>query len=254
MYITGILLVFCVVFFSLFLQGIKRRNLAADNNIGSVGPIRRVRHKSNLLYSKGSSLPLSGSALSVPRNGLAIDAAQQPSSSLRNHVLLDEVKYKSEKNVPFSSKSSEMATKILQQLDKLVSPKEKSSESRLPVVSDNSSMKFSPSMLHGQALRSMEMTDASKLPDSLQSDKLDGTFGSFSASAQNLKSISHSDKGDNSPAKLVAPSDELVPVATTTDAAKPRNQVVSSENSSMVQSVLYPTQKKRAFHMSAHEV
>ncbi|PNX98102.1 platelet binding protein GspB-like, partial [Trifolium pratense] len=123
--------------------GIKCRNLAVDNNIGSVGPIRRVRHKSNLLYSKGSSSPLSGSALSVYRNGSGIDTAQQPSSSLRKSVLLDEVKHKSEENVngtkastsvpPFSSKSSEMATKILQQLDKLVSPKEKSSESRLPV-------------------------------------------------------------------------------------------------------------------------
>ena len=29
--------------------GIKRSNLAVDNKIGSVGPIRRVRHKSNLL-------------------------------------------------------------------------------------------------------------------------------------------------------------------------------------------------------------
>ncbi|CAJ2628459.1 unnamed protein product [Trifolium pratense] len=108
--------------------GIKCRNLAVDNNIGSVGPIRR-----------------------------------QPSSSLRKPVLPDEIKHKSEENVngtkastsfpPFSSKFSEMATKILQQLDKFFSPKEKSSESRLPVVSDSSSMKLSPSMLHGQALR-----------------------------------------------------------------------------------------------------
>lgn len=214
-----------------FLQGIKRRNLAVDNKIGSVGPIRRVRHKSNLLYSKGSSSPLSGSALSVYRNGLGIDAAQQPPSSSRKPVMLDEVKHKSEENVngtkpstsfpPFSSKSSEMATKILQQLDKLVSPKEKSSESRLLVV---------------------------------QGNKLDGTTGNLSPSFQNQKSISPRDKGENGPLKLVAPSNEVVHVVTTTDTTKPRNQVLSSENSFMMKSISSPTQKKKAFHMSAHEV
>jgi hypothetical protein len=215
------------------LQGIKRRNLAVDNNIGSVGPIRRVRHKSNLLYSKGSSSPLSGSALSVYRNGSGVDTAQQPSSSLRKPVLPDEVKHKSQENVngtkastslpPFSSKSNEMATKILQQLDKLVSPKEKSSESRLPAMSDSSSMKLSPSMLRGQALRSMEMVDASKSPDSLQGNK------NSSPGAQNQKSISHGEKDENGPLKLVASSIKSV-------------------------SVSHPTQKKRSFHMSAHEV
>ncbi|XP_045819166.1 nuclear pore complex protein NUP1-like isoform X2 [Trifolium pratense] len=238
--------------------GIKRRNLAVDNNIGSVGPIRRVRHKSNLLYSKGSSSPLSGSALSVYRNGSGIDTAQQPSSSLRKSVLLDEVKYKSEENVngtkastsvpPFSSKSSEMATKILQQLDKLVSPKEKSSESRLPVVSDSSSMKLSPSMLRGQALRSMEMVDASKSPDSLQGNKLGGTFRNLSPGAQNPKSISLRDEDENGPLKLVASSNEVVP----TDTTKSRSQIFSSENSLMNNSVSHPP-KKRSFHMSAHE-
>ncbi|CAK8572926.1 unnamed protein product [Lathyrus sativus] len=210
--------------------GIKRRNLAVDNNIGSVGPIRRVRHKSNLLYSKGSSSPLSGSALSLYRNGLGIDAAQQPSSSSRKPVMLDEVKHKSEENVngtkpstsfpPFSSKSSEMATKILQQLDKLVSPKEKSSESRLPVV---------------------------------QGNKLDGTFGNLSPSSQNQKSISPRGKGENGPLKLLAPSNEVVHVVTTTDTTKPRNQVLSSENCFMMKSISSPSQKKKAFHISAHE-
>ncbi|WJX20086.1 hypothetical protein P8452_09683 [Trifolium repens] len=216
--------------------GIKRRNLAVDNNIGSVGPIRRVRHKSNLLYSKGSSSPLSGSALSVYRNGSGVDTAKQPSSSLRKPVLPDEVKHKSEENVngtkastsfpPFPSKSNEMATKILQQLDKLVSPKEKSSESRLPAMSDSSSMKLSPSMLRGQALRSMEMVDASKSPDSLQGNKMGGTFENSSPGAQNQKSISHGEKDENGPLKLVASS---------------------------IKSVSHPTQKKRSFHMSAHE-
>lgn len=260
MYILDILLD-CVVFFSLFLQVVKRRNLALDNDIGSVGPIRRVRHKSNLLYSKGSSLPLSGSSLSISRSGLGIDAAQQPSSSMQNHMKL------SEENVdgtrpsmsfpPLPSKSSEMASKILQQLDKLVSPKEKSSESRLPIANGNSSMKLSPSMLRGQALRSMEMADSSKLLDNIQGNKLDGTFGNLSASAQNQKLISQRDNVENGPLKLVAPTNELVPVVTTTDATKPRNQILSGEksvDSFMIKSVSYPPQKKRAFHMSAHEV
>ncbi|XP_061362293.1 nuclear pore complex protein NUP1-like [Gastrolobium bilobum] len=249
---------------------LKRRSSALDNGVGSFGPIRQIRHKSNLLYSKGSSLPFSGSSLSVARSGVDIYAAQQPSSSMQKPLVLDEVKRShtklSEENVdntipsmsysPLPSKSSEMTSKILHQLDNLVSPNEKSSELRLPIVNDNSPTKLSPSMLQGQALRSMEMVDSSKLLDNVQGDKLNGTFGNLSASAQNQKLTSQRNMVENGQLKLVAPSDGLVPVKIATDATKPMNQVLSSAksvDSFMIKSVSYPPKRNKAFHMSAHE-
>ncbi|KAL2324993.1 hypothetical protein Fmac_024051 [Flemingia macrophylla] len=246
------------------LGAVKRRSSVLDNDIGSVGPVRRIRQKSNL-----SCLPISGSSLSIARSGIVIDAAQQHSSSMQNSILLKEVKHNhvklSKQNVddvipsssfsPFPSESSKMASKILHQLDKFVSPKEKSSELRLPNVHDNSPTKLSHSMLRGQALRSMEIVDSSKLLDSIHGNKLDGQFGKFSASAQNQKLNSQGDRVENGSLKLVAPSDGLLPL-TTEDATNPRNQVLSSAKSGdsfMAKSVSDPPQKKRAFHMSAHE-
>ncbi|XP_061353698.1 nuclear pore complex protein NUP1 isoform X10 [Gastrolobium bilobum] len=113
------------------LKALKRRSSVLDNDIRSFGPIRRMRHKCNLLSSKGLTLPHSGAPLSIARNRVGIDAAQQPSSSMQKPILLGEVKHRhtklSAENVddtmpstsfpPLSSKSSEMASKILQQLD-----------------------------------------------------------------------------------------------------------------------------------------
>lgn len=249
--------------FSFFVQAVKRRSLALDSDIGSGGPICRVRQKSNLLYSKGSSLPLSGSSLSFTKSGLGIDAAQQPSSSMQKPKLLDEVKHNhmklSEQNgydtvpsmslTPSRSISSETASKIQQQLDRLVSPpKEKSSELRLQSAYNNPPMKLSPSMLHGQALRSMEMVDSSKLLDNLQSNKSDGTLENSSATAQKQKLTSNS---------TLKPSNELLPAVTSACATNSSNQVLcdaKSVDSYMINSVSYPPQKKRAFRMSAHEV
>ncbi|XP_027364074.1 nuclear pore complex protein NUP1-like isoform X2 [Abrus precatorius] len=250
---------------------VKRRSSVLDNDTASVGPIRRIRQKSNLLYSKESSLPLSSSSLSIPRSRMSIDTTQQPSSSIQKPVIPDDVEHShmkySEENVddtipssnftPLPSKSSEMASKILHQLDKLVSPKEKASELRLPPLgNDNSPTKLSPSMLRGQALRSMEMVDSSKLLDNIQGNKLDSPFGNLSASAHNQKLNSQSDKVENGSLKLVAPCDGFLPVVATTDATNPRNRVLSSAkcvDSSMIKSVSDPPQKKRVFHMSAHE-
>ncbi|XP_061353701.1 nuclear pore complex protein NUP1 isoform X13 [Gastrolobium bilobum] len=241
-------------------QALKRRSSLLDNDIGSFGPIRRMPHKSNLLSSKGLTLPHSGAPLSIARNRVGIDAAQQPSSSMQKPILLGEVKHShtklSAKNVddtmpstgfpPISSKSSEMASKILQQLDNLVSPKEKSLEPRLPIMNDKSPTKLSSSMLQGQALRSMETVDSSKFLDNIRDNELGGTLGNLSASAQKL--TSKIDKVENGPLKLAAPTD--------TDATVPRNQVVSivkAGDSSVTNPVSYHPQKKRAFHMSAHE-
>ncbi|TKY53560.1 Nuclear pore complex protein NUP1 [Spatholobus suberectus] len=250
-------------------QGLlKRRSSVLDNDIGSFGPIRRIRHKSNLLSSKSLTLPHSGNPLSIDRSGVGIDSAQQPSSSMQKPNLLGEAMHRhtklSAENVddtmpstsipPLPSKSSEMATKILQQLDKLVSPQEKSSELKLTTLADKSPTKLSSSMLRGQALRSMETVDPSKFLNNAQDNGLDGTLGNLSASAQKL--TSKINETENGPSKLVAPTDVLVPVVTDANATGPRKQDISilkSGDSSGTKTDSHPPQKKRAFHMSAPE-
>ncbi|KAK7356525.1 hypothetical protein VNO80_15798 [Phaseolus coccineus] len=248
---------------------VKRRSSVLDNDIGSVGPVRRIRQKSNLLYSKGSSSLISGSSLYADRNQMVVDASQQ-GSSMQKPILLNKVNHShmklSKENVddtipslsspPLPSKSSEMASKILQQLDKLVYPKEKL-ESRVTIVNDNSPTKLSPSMLRGQALRSMEIVDSSKFLDNMHGNNLNDPFGNLSGSAaQNQKLHSQRDKVENGPLKLVAPTDGLLPVVTTADATNPSNQALYSAKSGdsfMIKSVSDLPRKKRAFHMSAHE-
>jgi len=240
------------------LQGLKRRSTVLGNDIGSFGPIRRIRHKASLLSSKGLTLTNSDIPVSITSSGIV--AVQQPSSSMQKPIMTGEVKHSRTKSSaendhtmpsssfpPLPSKSSEMASKILQQVDKMVSPKEKSSVLRLPHVNDNSPSKLSSSMLRGQALRSMETVDSSKLLDNLHDNELNGTR-SLSASAQKLTSkVSKVENG----LKPVSPNDGLIPAATGSDSPVPRNQVISfgkSRDSSD------PPSKKRAFCMSAHEV
>lgn len=221
----------------LLLQAVKRRSSVLDSDIGSAGPVRRIRQKSCM------------------RKPILLDEVQHSHMKLSKEIVDDITP--SSSFPPLPSKSNEMASKIRHQLDKFVSPKEKSSELRLPILNDNSPTKLLPSMLRGQALRSMETVDSSKLLDNIHGNKLDGPFGNLSPTVQNQKLYSQRDKVENSPLKFGAPSDGLLPPVTTADATNPRNQVLSSAKSGvsiMIESVSDPPQKKRAFCMSAHEV
>ncbi|KAK4284009.1 hypothetical protein QN277_000900 [Acacia crassicarpa] len=237
---------------------LKRRSSVLDNDIGSLGHMRRIRQKSNLITARGLSASVSESPLSIIKGGVCVDPAQPPSSSImRKPFLSIEAKHSDKKlssenmnatipstSVPHtSSKSSEMASKILQQLDKLLSPKEKSSELKLPTDKDNSPAKLSPSMLRGQALRSMETVDSSKFLDHVI-DNSDGMRENLSADTKKLTSPK---KIEHGPLKCVAPI-SLGPVIDA-DASVPRQSV----DSSMVKPVSLPPQKSRAFRMSAHE-
>ena len=51
-------------FYCFYLQLLKRKSSVLDSDIGSVGPIRRIRHKPNLLSSKSSRTAIGGSPLS----------------------------------------------------------------------------------------------------------------------------------------------------------------------------------------------
>ncbi|KAJ6323195.1 hypothetical protein OIU77_012932 [Salix suchowensis] len=127
---------------------LKRRSSVLDNDIQSVGPIRRIRQKSNLLPSCGT--------YSIRGAGIGSRAAQKLPSNEKPVLVGEPSKDNRDNNVhgtsftPVPSKSSEMASKILQQLDVLVSSREKSPA------------KLSPSMLRGPALRSLENVHSSR--------------------------------------------------------------------------------------------
>ncbi|CAN7112795.1 unnamed protein product, partial [Brassica rapa subsp. narinosa] len=131
-----------------FQSGLKRRSSVLDTDIGSAGAVRRIRQKSNLSF-RSLALPVSESPLSVRASGgqnmtqTSKDVGDIPGSNFNL--------------VP--STSRELASKILQQVNKMVSPKKKS-PSRL-----------SPSMLRGPALKSLQNPEAPKFLDNLPEKK-----------------------------------------------------------------------------------
>lgn len=254
------------------MQALKRRSSVLDNDLGSVGPIRKIRHKPNILSSRGLSFPVSGSPVSIRGTGVGPGAAQYPSSSVQKPLLLVESKGNLTKTStengdnsmpttsfpPVSSKSSEMASKILQQLEKLVSPKEKSSVLKLGSARDSSPTKLSPSMLHGKALRSLETVESPKfLENGRDNNKLVTLFDTVLPDALDTTSQKQNKVEENGPLKLVAPCDRSLPVVNNMGykaTNKDTSPSVKTADSAVMNSVTHPPQKKRAFQMSAHEV
>ena len=258
------------------MQGIKRRSSVLDNDIGSFGAIRRTRQKPNLLSSRGLSLPVSGSILSSSRTRLGSEAVQDPSASKLKPLSFGEAVPNSTKssaengdnsvlNTTVPSKSSEMASKILQQLDKLVSPKEKSSEAKVLALMDKSSpSKLSPSMLRGQALKSLEHVDSSKFVGDVQHNKI--LDGSLSKEISNVQASTSQEQGkvkENGPVKLGSADHKFTSKMNGTteprmngemSTAPKKDAFPSFSISAASNSVAYPPQKKRAFQMSAFEV
>ncbi|XP_047960423.1 nuclear pore complex protein NUP1-like isoform X2 [Salvia hispanica] len=154
--------------FDLQLGTLKRRSSVLDAEIGSVGPIRRIRQKSDLLASR-----FHHNAHGV---GVGSHAKQKPqmNGEERNKTLKNSGENENE-SVPrtsyahIPSKSKEVAAKILQQLEK-ISPKEKSPVSKLVAMQENSSLKLFSCRLPGQALCSMEDVGTSKLLLNAQDD------------------------------------------------------------------------------------
>ncbi|XP_052185451.1 nuclear pore complex protein NUP1-like isoform X2 [Diospyros lotus] len=148
---------------------LKRRSSVFEDDIGSVGPIRRLRQKTNFSTPKSLRLPSSGSPLSICGAGGGPDATQNTISSIGMLASLDASNHgisktvaESENNTftgtgytPVPSKSRETAAKILEQLEKLV-PKEKSSEGKLIALREKSPSKLASSVSRGQAIRILE--------------------------------------------------------------------------------------------------
>uniref|UniRef100_M1C5T8 Proteophosphoglycan ppg4 n=1 Tax=Solanum tuberosum TaxID=4113 RepID=M1C5T8_SOLTU len=209
-------------------QPLKRRSSDLEDDIGSVGPIRRTRQKPNLL-SHGISRPSPG--------GVASAAADVPT-----------------RYVHIPPKPSETAAKILEHLENLT-PKEKSSESRLAAGSDKTPKKLSPNMLRGQALKSLESLDSPKLLQNAQdSHKLENwskvipTNGHDSSLQKQGKIEQHRQNESINRPTVVAKNNEKNSFE---DAQHAQPGVETADSLDKKSSV--PPQKKHAFRMSALE-
>ncbi|KAK5834850.1 hypothetical protein PVK06_010529 [Gossypium arboreum] len=219
-------------------QGVlKRRSSVLDNDIGSVGPIRRIRQKSNLFSSRNLTLPASAAPLSVHVVG----------TSSAGLDTLAETGGNSSPGISFTtvpSKSSQMASKIFQQLEMLVSPGEKS-----PSM-------LSPSMLRGQARKNLSNVDSSKFLENVHdSSKVSGSrivLTDFQDSVSNKH-----DKVKKNVSTLVSLPDKQVPAVNGVDSnslMKDNRPSVRAADSSGIKSVIQLSQEKsQAFQMSAHE-
>lgn len=210
-------------------QPLKRRSSVLEDDIGSIGPIRRTRQKPNLL-SHGISRPSPGA-------GVASTAADVPT-----------------KHVHIPSKPHETAAKILEHLDNLT-PTEKSSELRPAVGNDKTPKKLSPNMLRGQALKSLESLDSPKvLEDAQDSHKLENwpkvvpANGHDSSLQKQGKTEQHQqNKSINGPI-VVAKKNEKNSFEDVQHAQPDVGTADSLDKKSSVQ-----PQKKHAFRMSALE-
>ena len=221
------------------MQALKRRSSVFDNDIGSIGPVRRIRQKSNLLSLKNISLPASTGPLSTHIAGTS-------SSGIDALAENGDISTPGTSFTPVPSKSREMASKILQQLDKLVSPEEKSPT------------KLSPSMLRGQALKSLENIDSSKFLEIMHdSNKLSGSHAAL-PDIRYSKSHKRDKVKENGSSTSVVLFDKSVPAVNgvgTDSLMKDKNEPIKAADSTVIKSVVkLPQQKRWAFQMSAHEV
>ncbi|KAK8509414.1 hypothetical protein V6N13_104692 [Hibiscus sabdariffa] len=220
-------------------QGVlKRRNSVLYNDIGSVGPIRRIHQKSNLSL-RTSSLPASAGPLYAHIVGIGSAGLDSLAENGDNST-----PGTSFTSVP--SKSSQVASKILQQLDMLVSP------------GDKTPTKLSPSILRGQALKSLETVDSSKFLENMHdNEKLNGSRTALTGFQDSIFH-KHDKVKENGSTMLDGLPDKSLPAINDADnniLIKVNNlPSVTAADSSVIKFVVQQSQRKsRAFKMSAHE-
>ncbi|GER28882.1 nucleoporin-related [Striga asiatica] len=224
---------------------LKRRGSVLDDELGSIGPIRRIRQKPNLLVS--------GLHNTTPGVVIGSPAKQKfPLIDEQSHKASKDVGENENETVPISSyphvpsKSSEVASKILQHLEKMT-PKEKSSVPKLVARNDKSPSTLTASMLSGQALKSMADVDSSKLLNFQDDQKLGDGSNITLANARNFCKQKEEKVVENGHNKYVSPLDKWYP-------ASNNDSVPSTSGSgSLVKTGASHPQKKRVFRMSAQE-
>lgn len=147
-----------------------------------------------------------------------------------------------------------MATRILQQLENSV-PKEKSSEGKVVTGMYKSPSQLTPSMLRGQALRSLEDVDSSKiLQNALESHKLDELCNISLLDALHTTSQKQDKLEVNGPKEIIVSRATVAPAIIREAAVSDKDAGVNTEDSVFTPPLSQPPQKKWAFHMSMHEV
>nr|CAD1819719.1 unnamed protein product [Ananas comosus var. bracteatus] len=136
-------------------QVLKRRSSVLDDEIGSVGPIRRIRQKSNMMSPSKDSRTIHHGNLLPSSSGTLENEVINGSGTIEKPSGVSKLDYttdfenKEDKDnrilddgiPPIPPQSATMAMKILKELDKLApSPKEKSSEIKVAKVESTSKL------------------------------------------------------------------------------------------------------------------
>ncbi|XP_051142740.1 nuclear pore complex protein NUP1 [Andrographis paniculata] len=232
---------------------LKRRSSVLNDEIGLFGSVRRTRQKSNLLASKNHEIT-HGMGFNSHTNQ-KLQLIGEPSHKVLQagrETESESILTTSRACVP--SKSTEVAARIFQHLEKLT-PKEKSSESKLGSAREKSQMKLTSGMLTGQTSRSMEDVDPSKL---LMGDPHDHKLGDTSTATlpvtRNFSSQKARNIEENGPKEPVVPSGIWNPVMKNDSAGSLQTSFGANKTIEYVEhGTTQPPPKKRAFRMSAQE-
>ncbi|CAI9296248.1 unnamed protein product [Lactuca saligna] len=204
-------------------QSLKRRSSVLEDDFGSGGPLRRTRQKPNLLLQSREKRELGYTTFQQP---MLLENKPEENGDTAIHG-------STHGSVP--AKSTQTATKIFQQLERLT-PK--------------SPTKLTSNMLHGQALRSLEKVDLPKfLPTSHDTQKSEFQHESTSKSTSRGKEKVE----ENGERKFPVPFNMLTPVNGDLEVSiKESSQIVTVDDSTSILPP-EPPQKRRAFQMSAPE-
>lgn len=222
----------------LCVQTLKRRSSALDDEVGTGGPMRRIRQKPNLLAPR---VQHNAHGMGIGSHAKQkIQGIGQPKHNIVGENENENVPSTSYGHVP--SQSSQVAAKILQQLEKLT-PKEKSPESKIVALRESPS-RLTPRMLSGQALKSTENVDSSKLLRDVQDDQKLGNRVTSDFSSQKQGKVE-----ENDPSFSVFPFETSNPVMNSEADVSLKASMPSNRSSAS-----QPPQKRRAFRMSFQEV
>ncbi|XP_074587698.1 uncharacterized protein LOC141843540 isoform X2 [Curcuma longa] len=226
---------------------LKRGSSVLDDGIGPISPIRRTRHKSNVTSPLRSSF---SSVRHFPSSSTYVDPSSVPSSQKLLHWSEQKKNDKDPHNVesimspivPIPPQSSEMARKILEQLDKLApSPKVKSSN--LKIGMDESPLMLTHDILSSPALKSMEKIEMTKFVNVLENGSSESPKDGHHqrnpiSEKQNIAVETGSAASD--PTKLKRAATEVKPI-------------VSATHFTVSDAATVPTKRKPAFQMSVPE-
>ncbi|KAL4015588.1 hypothetical protein IC575_023176 [Cucumis melo] len=253
-------------------RGSKRRSSFLDNHIKSIVSLRRIRQKPNIHLSKGLSLPIS-----VPVVGLSFDASQsskfgrtrnfpsciwnsqlspKPNKTFARKFITnvgsDNILGASCSSIYTLTRSSKMASKILEQLEKLTPPKEKvSTFNRLP-AGEKYHSKLSPPEVVGH-LKSVKDVDLPRNEEFVYDDKQSNSLLGISYQGKRENSFQHKERLEKLKSSDPHPSRDLLKdsgsIGSTNDSMNDQGMPESAVGKSTIQ----PPKDKQAFPMLPDE-